>query len=108
MSYGLATTPQQLQTARRLLARCLAQFADEGPTPKELERAKRMLLGGWAMRLQRASGRAAMTIRTQLYGHPSTYKALEQKLNTIGTEDVRGAMTALLQQHGLWTQVTPR
>lgn len=106
-SYGLATTPEQWRSAKRLLYECLQRMADDGPTERELTRAKRMMLGAKAMGLQRASGRAAAELQEAMYGLTRTRRQLEERLAPITRADVHAAMESTINSDGLWTHVMP-
>ena len=90
-----------------VLRQTLQQMASVGPTEREVLRAKRMLLGGTAVRLQRSSGRAAAKMRAAMYGLPSTKSELEIQLATVSRQDVHDAMRRVLGGDGLWVHVMP-
>jgi len=75
----------------------LARFAEEGPTEKELEDAKRYLVGSFPLGLD-ANARIAETLLAfRLAGHgPGYVRERQERIAAVGMEDVRRVARAIL------------
>jgi len=105
---GLATDPTRREEATQALRATLNRFADEGPTPAEVERCRRMLLGQMAMSLQRVSGRATDLAIASRYGLPSGLAAWRKQLESVDAKGVVEALQRMSLTDPLEIAVVPR
>jgi zinc protease len=105
---GLATDPTRRAEATEALRETLDHFAAEGPTPAEVERCRRMLLGQMAMSLQRVSGRATDLAIAERYGLPWGLQAWRKQLESVDAKAVVEALQRMALQDPLEIAVVPR
>ena len=76
----------------------LARFADEGPTPEEMERAQAQLEREWLDRLGTVAGRADELCRyAVLFGDPQLALTAVQRVLEITAEEVQEVAKARLR-----------
>ncbi|GAB2602258.1 pitrilysin family protein [Streptomyces capparidis] len=76
----------------------LARFAEEGPTPEELERAQAQIEREWLDRLATAGGRADELCRyATLFGDPSLALNAVERVLEVTAEEVRAVAAARLR-----------
>lgn len=104
------TTAEKLQTE---LERALAVFAKDGPSERELARAKKALLVELFGSLEHLngpdgeSGRAGLLQRFSYYtGDPGYLERWVQSVNAVTRDDVRGAVNQWLDERHAATVVT--
>lgn len=69
---GMGTDPERVDEGLAGLHEVVEQLAQEGPTDAELERVKRVMVGGMAMSRQRTSSRAMELAYWERYGRDAT------------------------------------
>ncbi len=85
-----ATSPQQLQELATLALGIFADLAQEGPTAKELARAKAQLKAGLFMSLESCETRAGqLAWDIMVFGRPVTNEELIEKIEGVTREDVQ-------------------
>jgi zinc protease len=85
----IATAPDKLEAARRGLLEELQRVVDGPPDPADLERAKRYLIGNFAIDQQRNASHAALVSLDSLYGlGPDAYRAYPDRVESVTSEDV--------------------
>src|SRR5690606_4613408 len=104
------TTAEKLQTS---LERVLADFAKEGPSERELARAKKALLVELFGSLEHLngrdgeSGRAGLLQRFSYYtGDPGYLERWVESVNAVSRDDVRGVVSQWLDERHAATVVT--
>jgi predicted Zn-dependent peptidase len=104
------TTAEKLQTS---LERALADFAKDGPSERELGRAKKALLVELFGSLEHLNGpdgetgRAGLLQRFSYYtGDPGYLERWVQSVNAVTREDVRSAISQWLDERHAATVVT--
>ncbi|NLU73802.1 insulinase family protein [Streptomyces sp. HNM0575] len=76
----------------------LRRFAEEGPTPEEMERAQAQLEREWLDRLATVGGRADELCRyAVLFGDPQLALTAVQRVLDVGAEEVRAIAAARLR-----------
>ncbi|MFI1864497.1 M16 family metallopeptidase [Streptomyces jumonjinensis] len=76
----------------------LARFAEEGPTPEEMERAQAQLEREWLDRLSTVAGRADELCRyAVLFGDPQLALTAVERVLDISAEEVRAVAAARLR-----------
>ena len=97
----LACDPKKLQIARDALFRELERIKDDGLSRKELEDAKKYVLGGMAIENQTDGSQAMRMALDELYGlgydHLSRFKG---EIESVTLEDVRNALERIFVKHG--------
>ena len=85
----IASAPEKLEAAKRGMEEELERLLAEAPPADELERAKRHLIGNFAIDEQRNSSRAAHAALDALYGlGPDVHERYPQRLEAVSAEDV--------------------
>jgi zinc protease len=93
---GLSTRKQQTEKALDLTKSVLASFIQQGPSPQELEAAKRYLTGSFPLSLSSNKAIASVLLRMSFYHLPDDYLATYLKrIETVTKEDIQ---TAFKQQ----------
>jgi zinc protease len=92
---GLVTQPSRREEALNALQATLLDFAEQGPTPQELERAKRMLAGQAAAALQTASGRAADLASSVLHNMPWGLPHYRAQIQAVDRDAVIDAIRSI-------------
>ncbi len=85
----IATAPEKLEDARRGLLEELQRVVDGPPDPADLERAKRYLIGNFAIDQQRNATHAALVSLDALYGlGPDAYRTYPDHVESVTSEEV--------------------
>ncbi len=85
-----ATSPQQLRELTAVALGIFADLADEGPTPKELARAKAQLKAGLFMSLESCEARAGqLAWDLMVFGRPLGNAELIEKIEAVSDADVQ-------------------
>jgi zinc protease len=85
----IATAPEKLAAARAGLLDQLARIVDSEPNEKELEAARRNLVGNFAIDRQRNAVHAAQTCLHALYGlGPAASSGYPDRIRAVGAKDV--------------------
>ncbi|MFT6144436.1 MAG: zinc protease [Myxococcota bacterium] len=108
VSCGLATDPSRQAEATTVLRAEMERLAADGPTEAEVKRCTRLLIGGTAMGLQRASGRAANAALGERYGTHYELEDARTELEALTASEVQSAWRDLMDSPTLEVTVTPR
>lgn len=108
VSCGLATDPSRQTEAATVLLAEMERLAADGPTEEEVKRCTRLLIGGTAMSLQRASGRATNAALGERYGTHYELQDARTELEALCASDVQTAWRELMASPRLSIAVTPR
>lgn len=85
-----ATSAQQLRELTSVALGIFADLADNGPTERELARAKALMKAGLFMSLENCEARAGqLAWDMMVFGRPISNEELLEKIETIGREDVQ-------------------
>jgi zinc protease len=88
-SVYIATSPEKLDQARRGLLRELERVLESPPAEAELERARRFLIGNFAIDEQRNAVHAAHVCLDALYGlGPDAGRHYPEQIASVGKDDV--------------------
>lgn len=97
MTGGTSTRNDRAAESLAVIEAELKRMGTEGPTPIELEQAKRYLIGSWALRFETSTQIASNLIRIQLDGEGPDYLDRRNGLiEAVGIEDVRRVARRLL------------
>jgi zinc protease len=97
MTGGTSTRNDRAAESLAVIEAELKRMGAEGPTPIELEQAKRYLIGSWALRFETSTQIASNLIRIQLDGEKPDYLDRRNGLiEAVGIEDVRRVARRLL------------
>ncbi|MBQ0985513.1 insulinase family protein [Streptomyces sp. F63] len=93
-----ASSGVEIPAIERAVDEELARFAEEGPTPEELERAQAQLEREWLDQLATVGGRADQLCRyAVLFGDPQLALTAVQRLLEVGADEVREVAAARLR-----------
>ncbi|MEU4886791.1 MULTISPECIES: M16 family metallopeptidase [Streptomyces] len=93
-----ASSGVEIPAIERAVDEELARFAEEGPTPEEMERAQAQLEREWLDQLATVGGRADQLCRyAVLFGDPQLALTAVQRLLEVGPEEVREVAAARLR-----------
>lgn len=99
---GLGTRNERAGEALALVRENVERMASEGPTPQELEDAKRFLTGSYALRFDSSTGIAGQLLQIQIEDLGIDYVNIRNSLvEALTIEDVRRAAARLLGDGGL-------
>lgn len=85
-----ATSPQQLQELTTVALGIFADLAQDGPTEKELARAKAQLKAGLFMSLESCEARAGqLAWDLMVFGRPVSNEELMEKIEGVSRDDVQ-------------------
>jgi len=85
----IGTSPDKVEVARAGILDHLQRLVDEPPGEEELDRARRNLIGNYAIDQQRSAARAAHTALDALYGlGPDAHRAYPEQIAAITRDDV--------------------
>lgn len=105
---GLATDPARLDEARAALNGSIAELLADPPSSDEVQRTIRMLRGGRAASIQRASYRASRLASAGLFGLPLDLETRVQQWQAVTPQAVFELAVTLLQgQPRIEVHVTP-
>ncbi len=92
-----ATRPQERSRVLELLTEQLRKAAAEGFTEKELDQAKRHLVGHYRLELQQLAGVARQSVLDELYGLGyDAWKRYEERINAVTLDIVNEAAARYL------------
>jgi zinc protease len=101
---GLQTKNSQSQEALEVALRTLRDFIDTGPTDKELDAAKKNIVGGFVLRLdsnQKITGEIASVA---FFNRPLDYlDTFTQKVQAVTKDDIKRVFKARLDPNRLQT-----
>lgn len=85
----MGTSPDKVDRALAGIEALLADVADRGLTPAELERSKRYLVGSHGIGLQRLGARGSAMVLNELYGLGHlAHRRYEQRVAAVSLDDV--------------------
>ncbi len=85
----IATAPEKLEAARQGLLEQLGALLQAAPAEADLERARRHLIGSYAIDQQRNSFHASQVALNDLYGlGPDADRDYAERIRAVGAEDV--------------------
>jgi len=85
----IATAPEKLDEARAGMFEELEKLVQQAPSDEELERAKRYLIGGHAIGLQRNAAHAGLISLNARYGlGPDADHAFPEQVAAVGKEEI--------------------
>jgi zinc protease len=94
----IATAPDKLEEARRGLVEQIEAILAAAPAEAELERARRYLIGNFAIDQQRAAVRASHLSLDALYGlGPDNDRRYAERVRAVGRDDVLRIARRILQ-----------
>lgn len=89
---GLQTENRHVEQARKIVNRVLKEYIDKGPTPEELEAAKRHITGGFALRIDNNKKIAGYLAVIGFYRLPLTYlEEFPQRIEAITAREIQDA-----------------
>jgi zinc protease len=94
----IATAPEKFEEARRELLAELQRLLDEPPAEAELERARRHLIGSFAIDGQRNATHAAQVSLDPLYGlAAAASREYPERVRAVGKDDVENVARRVLR-----------
>lgn len=103
---GLQTKNAQRDDALKVVRKVLTDFVTEGPTPKELEAAKKHLTGSFPLRLDSNKKIADQLSAIAFYGLPLTYlDDFIPKVEAVTIEQIRDAFKRRIDPERLATVI---
>lgn len=101
---GLQTKNAQAQEALQVALKTVQDFIDKGPTEKELEDAKKNIVGGFVLRLDSNQKLTAEVANIGFLNRPMDYlNTFTQKVQAVTREDVKRAFKARVDMSKLQT-----
>jgi zinc protease len=98
----LSTEHQQTQTALQLTKTLLADYVNSGPTPNELETAKKYLIGSFPLSFSSNTEIANVLLRLVFYELPHDYlETYLPKVQAVTPQDVKTAFQAVIHPNTL-------
>ncbi|MCP4809254.1 MAG: insulinase family protein [Proteobacteria bacterium] len=93
-SVGMGTDPERVDDGVAGLHEVVARLADEGPTAAELQRVKRVMVGGMAMSRQRTSSRAMELAYWERYGRDArtAREQVVERFLAVTSDQIRDAL----------------
>lgn len=92
-----ATRNERAGEALRVIEEEARRYAEEGPTEDELDKAKKFLIGSYALRFDTSTKIASQLVHLQMDGfEPSYLDERNGKIAAVGIEDARRAAKKLL------------
>ncbi|WP_457798897.1 M16 family metallopeptidase [Methylocystis sp. S23] len=104
-----ATKNERAGEALGVIEEEVRRFADEGPTEEELDKAKKFLIGSYALRFDTSTKIASQLVHLQQDGfEPSYLDERNGKIDAVGMDDCRRAAKKLLGDGGLLVTMVGR
>jgi zinc protease len=104
-----ATRNERAGEALSLIEAEVRRFADEGPSEDELDKAKKFLIGSYALRFDTSTKIASQLVHLQMDGfEPSYLDERNGKIAAVGLEDCKRAASRLLGDGGLLVTMVGR
>jgi zinc protease len=92
-----ATKNERAGEALRVIEEEVRRYAEEGPTEDELDKAKKFLIGSYALRFDTSTKIASQLVHLQMDGfEPSYLDERNGKIAAVGLEDAKRAAKKLL------------
>jgi zinc protease len=103
---GLQTQNAQRDAAVAVVRRVLADFLEQGPTPEELQAAKRNITGGFPLRIDSNRKIAELLAAIGFHGLPLDYfDDYIKRVDAVTAEQVRAAFQRHVQPQNLLTVI---
>lgn len=103
---GNSTKNERAGESLKVIEEQFRLLADEGPTDEELDKAKKYLIGSYALRFDTSTKIAGQLVNIQLDGFdPSYLDERNKKIAAVGPEDARRAAKRLLGDGSLLVAV---
>jgi len=104
-----ATKNERAGEALSLIEEEVRRFSQEGPTEDELDKAKKYLIGSYALRFDTSTKVASQLVNLQMDGfEPSYLDERNGRIAAVGLEDCKRAAKRLLGDGGLLVTVVGR
>ena len=104
-----ATRNERAGEALRVIEEEVRRFAEEGPTEDELDKARKYLIGSYALRFDTSTKIASQLVHLQMDGfEPSYLDERNGKIAAVGLEDCKRAAKKLLGDGGLLVTMVGR
>jgi len=104
-----ATKNERAGEALRIIEEEVRRFADEGPTEDELDKARKFLIGSYALRFDTSTKIASQLVHLQQDGfEPSYLDERNGRIAAVGLEDCKRAASRLLGDGGLLVTMVGR
>lgn len=100
-SVSASLDPSRLDPVLRGIAAAVAQLAEQGPAPDDLERVRTLLRARWASRFESAEGRAAELALAESQAGIDLLEREWQRLGSLTTTEVRDAVRRHLVADGV-------
>ncbi|HYE36198.1 pitrilysin family protein [Methylocaldum sp.] len=101
---GLQTRNDQAEEALRVALKTVKDFAANGPTDKELEAAKKNIIGGFVLRLDSNQKLTEQVAIVAFYNRPLDYLArFTEKVEAVTREDIKRAFRSRVDPDKLRT-----
>ncbi|RME27918.1 MAG: insulinase family protein, partial [Deltaproteobacteria bacterium] len=88
ISFHAACEPEKLPQVLERIRDILSEAGRRKPLRKELERAKRYLVGTRLAAMQRPASRVAEMLYSELFGQPGEWKAYQKRIRSVSADDV--------------------
>lgn len=104
-----ATKNERAGEALRIIEEEVRRFAEEGPTEEELDKAKKYLIGSYALRFDTSTKIASQLVHLQMDGfEPSYLDERNGKIAAVGMEECKRAAKKLFGDGGLLVAMVGR
>ncbi|WP_036284175.1 pitrilysin family protein [Methylocystis sp. ATCC 49242] len=104
-----ATRNERAGEALKVIEEEVRRFAEEGPTEDELDKAKKFLIGSYALRFDTSTKIASQLVNLQMDGfEPSYLDERNGRIAAVGLEDCKRAAKRLLGDGGLLVTIVGR
>ncbi|BDV35974.1 MULTISPECIES: pitrilysin family protein [Methylocystis] len=104
-----ATKNERAGEALRIIEEEVRRFAEEGPTEDELDKAKKYLIGSYALRFDTSTKIASQLVHLQMDGfEPSYLDERNGKIAAVGMEECKRAAKKLFGDGGLLVAMVGR
>ncbi|MCC3245540.1 insulinase family protein [Methylocystis sp. WRRC1] len=104
-----ATRNERAGEALKVIEEEVRRFAEEGPTEDELDKAKKFLIGSYALRFDTSTKIASQLVKLQMDGfEPSYLDERNGRIAAVGLEDCKRAAKRLLGDGGLLVTIVGR
>ena len=89
---GIQTKKDQVNEAKKIIQKTVSEFIKNGPSPKELRRAKDFMIGGFPLRLDSNKSILAYVSMMAFYKYPLDYlETFTNRIDKITAEEIKSA-----------------
>ena len=89
---GIQTKKDQVNEAKKIIQKTVSEFIKNGPSPKELRRAKDFMIGGFPLRLDSNKSILAYVSMMAFYKYPLDYlETFTNRIDKISAEEIKSA-----------------